>query len=49
MESAFSKNFADLDSDSADADSFFGTGAGSNDKMKEKGQVGLINPDHIDF
>lgn len=48
MESAFSKNFADLDSDAADADSFFGAG-GSNDKMKEKGQVGLINPDHIDF
>jgi hypothetical protein len=47
MDSAFSKNFLDMDTDAADADSMW-TG-GSDSKMKEKGQVGFINPDHIDF
>jgi len=47
MDSAFTKNFADMDTDDVDASSMWG-GAGDS-KMSAKGQVGFINPDHIDF
>lgn len=49
MDSAFSKNFADMDTDTADADNMWKGNSTTDGKMKEKGQVGRINPDHIDF
>jgi hypothetical protein len=48
MDSAFTKNFADMDTDTADADSMW-KGGSDNTNMKSKGQVGFINPDHLDF
>jgi hypothetical protein len=49
METAFKKNFADLDTFAEDADLMWSGNDGKSDKLKEKGQVGFINPDFIDF
>jgi len=49
MDSAFTKNFGDLDTYGEDADSMWGGNSGTDSKMKEKGKVGVVNPDHIDF
>jgi len=49
MDTAFKKNFADLETFAEDADAMWGGSSGHEDKMTGKGQVGMINPDHIDF
>lgn len=49
MDTAFKKNFADLDTFAEDADSMWGGNSGKSDKLKDKGQVGFINTDFIDF
>jgi hypothetical protein len=49
MDTAFKKEFAYLDTFAEDADSMWGGSSGHEEKFKDKGQVGFINPDHIDF
>jgi len=49
MDSAFTKNFGYMDTYGADADSAWSGSSGHESKMKEKGQVGIVNPDHLDF
>lgn len=50
MDSAFAKNFGDMDTYDLDADSMWGgSDTAGSEAMKGKGQVGVINTDHIDF